>query len=367
MLLESPSCQPPSPLRSPLVYNEGVISIRRPAGFFAISRLRFAHIAGALGVFTLGSLFLPSPALSAPAAIPMPPRGEAVATVLSLIRFKHSSCDRIAGKILEHWEHYEGSDEEKEEKARDYILKSELSDLAASRAAADIVVKLLPRVKMEVNSETHGSMARLDTVVTSLCDLVAFPTGPLASFRQHLAEVLNRFEREETELGRLVVIPSSATLEASIEPYLGKIQLAGLSAEAEYQQYLESLRPKRRKATFSEQVQEWHRQVYTPATAPTKLALGKYLAAREKQDSQATSLACRELSAQLITLMRDTSVFKGPDANLEDPLRLAYAELRGLATNCINGNSREVDRRWSQFNARLQRLSTDLGRYGVQP
>lgn len=304
------------------------------------------------------------PAMAAP---PDPVGGEVVPTVLSLVRFKHKGCDRIAGRVLDQWQKAGGSAEAQEERARDYVLQSELSDLAASRAAADIVARLLPRVKSEVNLETHGTMTRLDAAVTTLCDTVALPTGPLDQFRRRLGEVLERIEREETELGRLLVIPSSATLEAAIEPYLETIQLAGLAAESEYQQYLESLRPKKRKATFTEEMQAWHSQVYLPAVAPSKAAWGKYLQAREKLDSRGMNAACRELVQALIPLLRDTRPFKGPEPKLEEPLRLVYVELRAMATACTGGNEAQLNRHWADFNAKLQGVSEALQRYGLQP
>lgn len=306
-------------------------------------------------------------AFAAAAAPPEPAKGQLVPTVLSLIRFKHSSCDRIAGRVLDQWSKLGGSVEDQEEHVRDYVLKSELSDLAASRAAADFLAKLLPRAKNEVNGETLGTLTRLDTAVTTLCDTVALPTGPLADFRRKLDEALGKVEREETELGRLLVIPSSATLELAIEPYLEGIQLAGLAAESEYQQYLESLRPKKAKTTFNELMRAWHAQVYLPAVTPAKTAWGKYLAAREKLDSRGMNAACRELSQALIPLLRDNTPFKSPEPKLEEPLRAIYVELRAVAGHCTAGNSGQMNRSWADFNAKLQQVSTDMQRYGVQP
>ena len=77
-----------------------------------------------------------------------------------------------------------------------------------------------------------------------------------------------------------------------------------------------------------------------PSTAsPSKAAWGRYLAAREKLDSRGMNAACRELSQALIPLLRDPAPFKGPDLKLEEPLRLAYVELRAMATHCASGNS----------------------------
>ena len=319
---------------------------------------RPATLLAALAVFILGAPL---------AAAPAPPRGEAVKSTLSLLRFQQESCDRIAGTVLEQWQGYGGSTEDQEERARDFVLKKALSDLAASRAAADIAVQLLPQVKSEANTETHRTLERLATAVKSLCDTVALPTGPLPEFQRRLTDALGLIEREETELGRLVVIPGAAALEAAIEPFLEDIQLAGLAAEAEYQQYIESLRPKKRRETFAEQVQAWHRTIYLPAVAPAKTAWGKYLGARQKFDNRGMSAACRELSAALIPLLRENTAFKGPDPQLEEPMRLLYVELRGLAAACNGGNANEMNRREADFNDRLQRLSAAMGRYGVSP
>ncbi len=325
------------------------------------SRQRLAALLAA------GLLALVPAAPPAAAAPPDPNGDQVVPTVLSLVRFKHRSCDRIAGRVLDQWQKGGGSAEAQEERARDYVLHSELSDLAASRAAADFVARLLPKVKAAVNLETHGTMTRLDAAVTNLCDTVALPTGPFEQFRRRLGEILERIEREEAELGRLVVIPSAATLEAAIEPYLESIQLAGLAAESEYQEYLESLRPKAPKATFTDHMRAWHAQTYLPAVAPSKAAWGKYLQAREKLDSRGMSTACRELSQALIPLLRDPRPFKGPEPKLEEPLRLIYVDLRSLATACTAGNSTQMNRHWAEFNARLQTASEALQRYGLQP
>jgi hypothetical protein len=315
-------------------------------------------------ILGLALLCLASPLL---AASPEPSRDQVVTTVLSLIRFKHSSCDRIAGRVLDQWSKSGGSALSQEERARDYVLKSELSDLAASRAAADIVARFLPRAKAVVNGETHGTMSRLDIAVTNLCDTVALPTGPLEEFRRRLGEIIGRIDTEESELGRLLVIPSAAVLEAAIEPYLEEIQLAGLAAESEYQQYLESLRPKQAKATFTDKMREWHTATYLPAVTPAKAAWGKYLAAREKLDSRGMNAACRELSQTLIPLLRDGAPFKGPDPKLEEPLRMIYVELRAVATHCASGNSGQMNRHWAEFNSRLQLVAENLQRYGLAP
>lgn len=317
-----------------------------------------------LGCCAAAPAFIALPAMAAP---PNPQGEQVVPTVLSLIRFKHASCDRIAGRVLDQWQVGDGSALAQEERARDFVLQSELSDLAASRAAADFVARLLPRVKAAVNLETHATMTRLDAAVTTLCDTVALPTGALEQFRGRLTEVLERIEREETELGRLLVIPSSATLEAAIEPFLESIQLAGLAAESEYQQYLESLRPKKPKVTQTDLMREWHAQVYLPAVTPSKAAWGKYLQAREKLDSRGMNSACRELSQALIPLLRDPRPFKGPEPKLEEPLRLVYVELRAMATACTGGNESQLNRHWSDFNGKLQGVSATLQRYGLQP
>lgn len=326
---------------------------------------RFRPSAAALAAAVLALLGLAAAPLAADP--PAPARDQMVPTAMSLIRFKRSGCDRIAGRVLDHWSKLGGSVEDQEERVRDYVLKSELSDLAASRAAADILAKLLPRVKSEVSGEAHGSMTRLDGAVTSLCDTVALPTGPLEAFRSKLSEILGKIDREETELGRLVVIPSSAALEAAIEPYLETIQLAGLAAESEYQQYLESLRPKARKATFNDLMRAWHTQVYLPAVTPSKAAWGKYLAARTKLDSRGMSAACRELSQALVPLLRDPSVFKSPEPKLEEPLRQIYVQLRVVAGHCTSGNAGQLNRAWADLDGKLKAASEALQRYGLQP
>jgi hypothetical protein len=305
------------------------------------------------------------PSLAARTPLPEPPPGETVNVLVALIRFQRAACDQGAGKVLEFWAQAQSADQDL---ARDFVLKNLGADLASGRAAADIIGRLMPRVRAENGAETDATIRRLAATVTKICDEVALPTGPLAQFRARLNDIYERIDLEESELGRLVVLPDARSLDLAIEPYLVPLQMAAIDAEAEYLAYLQSLRPKERKITLTEQIVGWHQAVYTPAVTPTKTLLGRFLQARAKNDGPAMAQTCRELSAASIALMRQPQVFKAPgDAKIEDPLKRSYIEIRGMATECAAGRFRETEAHYAAMQTRLQEAATILSRYGLRP
>jgi hypothetical protein len=301
------------------------------------------------------------------AKTPEPPQGGAATTTLALIQFNQRTCDQIAGRILDFWQGRAGSVESQEEAARDFVLARQLSDLAASRAAGDLLRKFQQQVRNESGKEVGAAMERLSVLVGSLCDAVALPTGTQGDFQKKIGDLTSRIDLEMTSLGRLMFVPERSVLEASLEPYLVSIQTAGIAAAGEYQHYLESLRPKERKVTFLDAMNGWHREVYLPAVTPVKDALARYLQARQALDYRTANSTCRELVAKVIPLLRDPNAFKAPDTSIEEPLRRAYQDMRQMAAECTAGNSREVETKLAAMQENLGKANTILAQYGLRP
>ncbi|MEM9594458.1 MAG: hypothetical protein AAGD06_09350 [Acidobacteriota bacterium] len=327
----------------------------------------------------VGGALIGGDASAAYVEAPDPPEGRWAATTLALLHHQKDLCDSIAGQVIGHWQGFgagtaqQGSADgdaaslEGQEKAiRDYVLDTQLSDLAASRATADIIDRFLPRSRSETSGETSSALERLFGLEKSLCDTVALPTAPIEDFRSRIADILDRIERENEELGRLLVVPDE-DLEAALEPYLMPIQLAGISAEGEYLEYLESIRPKPKGPSTAERMAAWHRQVYGPAVAPSKTAFGGYLKARRANDGRALGRHCRDLSRATIALLRRPEVFEAPDEKVRAPLQQAYVEMRGLATHCTAGRYREVQEHFEDLQRNLSTAAERLSLYNLRP
>ncbi len=317
---------------------------------------------------------LPASPVVAAAAVPQPEPGRAPATVLALLDYNRNLCDVLAGKVILRWQRWGDSDAALE-KVRDYLVQRQLSELAAARAAGDITRSLLDRARSEAGAETGAALERLADSVRSLCDTVAWPATERAEFETRVRGLLDRIESGEEELGGLLVVPEEE-LEAALDPYLTPIQLAGVEAQDEYLDYLESLKPKARGPTLTELMQAWHRR-YSAATAPTKESLGKFLAARNQNDSRAMAAACRELLAAVIPVLRDEGNFELPKRllpasrgfgiELYPPLQLAYDEIRELAVDCSAGRSREVLNHMNEMQKQLQIAAQHLAKYSLAP
>lgn len=296
-------------------------------------------------------------------SLPQPEPGQWATTTLALLHYNRDLCDTIAGRVQQRWRSLDGSGSEQQ--IRDYVLQSSLSDLAAARAADDIVDRFLSRARQEADRETAGSLTRLTELSSALCDAVALPTAPRRDFDLKIRDLLTRIDREKTELGRLLVT-TEADLERALEPYLVPIQLAGVEAEGQYLDYLESIRPKPEPPSMQVRMEAWHRG-YATRTATVKTALGKFLAARQTSDSQAIREACREISAEVIPLLRDETLFETPDPQVEQPLKKAYHQIRELATHCTAARFREVDLQIERVETYLALAARPLSRYSLQP
>jgi hypothetical protein len=298
------------------------------------------------------------------AEVPTPPKGQWAATTLALLHYNRRLCDGIAGKVRSRWRSL-GDGPNSEKAIRDYVLQTVLSELTAARATGDIVDRFLPQAKSEAGRETGSALIRLYELETALCDAVALPTGPRESFDLEIVDLLDRIEREQAELGRLLVVPE-ATLASALEPYLLPIQTAGVEAEGNYLDYLEGLRPKPQPPTLKELMVAWH-HVYATAVAPVKGALGRFVAARQASDAAAIRQACREISATVIPVLRAKELFKAPDSKVDQPLYQAYLELQQLAAHCTAGRFREVDQSLASVQRQLGLAARTLTPYALQP
>lgn len=338
---------------------------------------RLRNIAQALWVAT-GLLFigaLPVGAQGHEVAFPEPQQGYWAPTTLALLDYNKRICDGIAGRVVGFWQGLDGSEEQKLERVQSLLVEDSLSDLAAGRSASDIIRSFLPRSRRETDSETGAALERLYELEKTLCDTVASPSDPLVVFEDKLQRLLDQIEREEEELGRLLVVPDEQ-LRSLLEPYLQPIQLAGFEAQNEYLDYLETLKPKPKQATVRDRVVEWHRY-YSQQVQPTKAALGNYIKARKENDFGGMSKACREISAEVIPLLKKDAVFSPPKQLLPksrgiqpqfyQPLYDAYVALRTMATHCSAGRSREVIESLSEMQSQLQESAAYLSRYSVKP
>lgn len=306
--------------------------------------------------------------------ISLPPEGQSAATTLALLDYNRRLCDGVTGKVLNTWRSL-GDGPRAEQRIRDVVVERELADLAAGRAASDIVRSFLPRARAEAGTETAASLERLHQLIEELCDTVAWPTAPRGRFATGVRDLLDRIDREQEELGRLLVVPEDA-LEDALEPYLTAIQLAGVEAENEYLDHLESLKPKPRGPTLEELMQAWHGR-YSEAVGPTKQALGQFLQARAANDSRAISQACREILAAVIPVLRDDQLFKLPTPQIPAskgitmetyaPLRQAYEEIRQLAFDCNAGRQREAHADLAEMERQLQIAAAHLGKFSLAP
>ena len=307
--------------------------------------------------------------------IPEPEPGFYAPTALALLNYNRRVCDDIAGRVAERWHQFPEGTAETERRIQEWVTESSLSDLAAGRAASDIVRDLLPQARSETDAETAGSLGRLHELETELCDTVALPLGPLEDFERRVDGLLERIQREEEELGRLLVVPEDI-LAKSLEPYLRPIQLAAFEAEAEYRDYLESLRPKPQGPTHQDLMVEWHRR-YAAAAQPTKNALRDYLVARNANDTREMAKACREISAAVIPFLKQDDYFRIPVPQLPaskgykwvvlESLQRAYKEMRELAINCSAGRSRETVEHLQAMQEQLAEAAGYLARFSLQP
>ncbi len=288
---------------------------------------------------------------------------ERAKAAIALLHYNRELCDRIAGKVIAYWGGLAASPEAELEAVRKFVVSRELSGLAQSREAADIVEEVLEDLRGD--KETRASLKRLQSLEIELCDTVAYPKKSRGHFEDELARTLDRIEQEESEIGRLLVL-SKPQRDSAIAPFLERIQLAGVEAEGEYRDYLESLKPPPRLPTQQELMAAWHKK-YAAAVLPTKQALGKYLAGRQANDPAKIRTACREISGAVIPLLRKTKVFVAPEEKIHKPLYRAFVEIKLMASECVAGHSREREEHYSAMQTQLANAAGLLARFSLRP
>ncbi len=294
-----------------------------------------------------------------------PATGTAVMTTLALLRYNRELCDGIAGKLVIHWRGLGSSPAAQLETMRKLVVDSELSNLASARAASDLIESFLPRVREEARSKIGEALKRLHVLEVELCDAVAYPSGTQEQFEAKLASTLDQIESEEAELGRLMEVKDDA-LQSALGPYLGHVQIAGIEAEGEYRDYLDSLKPPPELPTLKDHMDAWHRG-YAAAVLPTKQALGKYLRGRRDNDSVVIRDSCREILTLVIPLLRDNRVFKAPAPEVFKPLNRAFVELKQMASECTAGRSREMELHYKEMQVQLSSAAGLLAEFSLRP
>ena len=289
--------------------------------------------------------------------------GQQAQAVVALLHYNRELCDRIAGKVIAYWGGLNASPAAELEAVRQFVVNRQLADLAQSREAADIAEILLSDLRGD--KETKASLQRLQRLEVELCDTVAYPKESRQFFEEELAQTLDRIEQEESELGRLLVV-SDAQRDSALAPFLGRVQLAGVEAEGEYRDYLESLKPPPKLPTKQELMEAWHLR-YSAAVLPTKQALANYLAGRQANDPSKIRTACREISAAVIPLLRKDKIFVAPEEKLYKPLHRAFVEIKLMASECAAGRSRELEEHYAAMQTHLANASGLLARFSLRP
>lgn len=318
----------------------------------------------AAGVLSLAWLCLPS---AASAEATTTPPGDAPRAVLALLRHQAEACHQIAEDVGGRWSRMQGSEESREERIRDWIVERKTSEMASARKAGDLAEELLGSVHAEASAETVSALRRLARHASQLCDRAALPVAPLSSFRDGIVELVRQVERVERELGRLVLADEEA-LDAVLEPYLGAIHGAGVQAEGEYRDFVESERPADSGPTLKDRMHEWHRSVYLPAVIPAKRALAAYLKAESERGGR-VGAACRDLTTAVLPVIRNHREIFGsaPDSEVHQHLHRAYVSMQRMAIACSRGRVREAQEEMKNVRLRLRAAAAFLSPYGLTP
>jgi hypothetical protein len=245
------------------------------------------------------------------------------------------------------------------------VLHQGMSSLASARASGDLVRSFMGGAKREAGFEVGASLQRLHTLLSSLCDAVALPQAPRQSFESHLLDLSQRIALEEDQLGRLMVIDENV-LAAAVEPYLTHIQLAGVQAEGEFLDYLESLRKEPEPPTLTELMTRWHHG-YVQSVKPTKDALRRFLRSRHQGNVQDIGQACRALTGTVGPLLDDGNLSPSPDPVVNKYLRDAYTSIRRAAAECGRGRFDQVDKHLSAMQKELQVAARRMAPHGLRP
>ncbi|HEX6865439.1 MAG TPA: hypothetical protein VF414_21605, partial [Thermoanaerobaculia bacterium] len=124
-------------------------------------------------------------------------------------------------------------------------------------------------------------------------------------------------------------------------------------------------KPLGQRETTADRMRAWH-ATYLPKAAPTKEALGRYLALRDKLDPNVEP-ACRELLQASETALADPSMFSSPNRGLNFSLKEAFIEFRAAAKACIDVRPVDAGYRVSAGQQALGRASQVLRQYSLAP
>lgn len=120
-----------------------------------------------------------------------------------------------------------------------------------------------------------------------------------------------------------------------------------------------------RRETPADRMKAWHAS-YLPKAAPTKAALGRYLALRDKLDPNVEP-ACQELLQASETALADPSMFSSPNRGVNFALKDAFLEFRAAAKACIDVRPVDAGYRISAGQQALGRAASGLREYSLAP
>ena len=126
-----------------------------------------------------------------------------------------------------------------------------------------------------------------------------------------------------------------------------------------------SSKPLGQRETTADRMRVWHAS-YLQKAAPTKEALGRYLALRDKLDPNVEP-ACRELLQASETALADPSMFSSPNRGLNFSLKEAFIEFRAAAKACIDVRPVDAGYRVSAGQQALGRAAQVLRNYSLAP
>ncbi|HKV11637.1 MAG TPA: hypothetical protein VJ725_26060 [Thermoanaerobaculia bacterium] len=124
-------------------------------------------------------------------------------------------------------------------------------------------------------------------------------------------------------------------------------------------------KPLGQRETTADRMRAWHAS-YLQKAAPTKEALGRYLALRDKLDPNVEP-ACRELLQASETALADPSIFSSPNRGLNFSLKEAFIEFRAAAKACIDVRPVDAGYRVSAGQQALGRAAQVLRGYSLAP
>ncbi len=341
---------------------EGTLAMKTIRSISTI-RAVAARPLGLLRAFFFVALLGLSPT-SATAAVsaPEPETDQWARSSLALLRFNRQICQDIAADVLNYWQQLPAGEEQK---IRDFALRDGGSDLAAARAAGDLIHRFEKGTRVEAGATISGSLRKLYELQIELCDTVAFPRAPRHDFAATIDRLGRSIQLEEQELG-LHLVTDPEQLEQLLDAFLLPIQLAGIEAEGEYADYIDRNTPKPKPRTVTDLMRVWYK-TYAPAVAPAKQALGSFLRGRQQGNPKAIAAACRTLSAEVLKVLDNERLFRSIDPAVNRSLRRSYADLKLLAGQCVVGRFDQVDRQLTEVQRNLRQAARALARYELRP